>query len=307
MLEELLRLESAGKWSEIRERQAELIDAFEGEGLARAYLSLAKAYGLSATGGADWREALRYSRNALSAAPRGSFLEVWALQRLANCLVDMGRTAQAKPFVSVYMNLCQKHTESARLTPFVERAYGKILMAERRFFEAAQSERKAAYLFKTLGQDEQVARSLTIMVWRYAKAGRLDLARSIGLAEVPESLSYLVAGATAAMFAAEGNWQAAYDAGQVALRGARATYDFADAAEVCLILAKAGSRLNRVSDTFAYIGQAAKFAAQQDFSVHTLVVLNNGQEGGVTLHVHAAASLGSGGLHLDAAFTTTYG
>jgi tetratricopeptide (TPR) repeat protein len=302
MLERIKSMELAGQWAEIRSMALELIEQAQPSDLARVHLSISTAYFQTAAGADDLRQSLAHVRLGLSLSTPGSLDHAWALGKLATLLVDMGRQDQVGPYAVAYLKIARAHPKLAVFTPYVHRALGKVAYNDRKFREAIPHHLKALAMFSAQGAEDQTARSMLNLVWSLARAGRPGNARTYLPASVPAHMEHLRNGAEAAILASEGRWTEAQTAGRLALRGARLAYDNADAAEVCLILAQAAARLGSVSDAFAYIREAASFAARQDQSLLALAVLSLRAEGGET--PYAAASCGSGGWHPDARFTT---
>jgi hypothetical protein len=253
----------------------------------------------------EWQEALRHAHACRDLASAGSLWHVWALHMLACTYVDAGRPQLAAVFARAFFRLQPGVPQLARFVPFVIRALSHVAYQQRRFLVAVHLRRRAQAMFEAAGNAEQANRTALNVAWAYARAGRAEAARQALPPSVPAAMEHLLAGAQAAIMAAEERWTEAAEAGAAALQGARLADDFADAAEVCLIVSEASRRLNPSADqALAFLHTAATFAARQDRTLHSLQVLSQRAGGGEPLYVHAATARGSADLHHCGCYST---
>lgn len=305
MLEDIKTLVQAGRWADLRALDEAALADLTGDDRARAYLYIATAYFNTATCGDDWRTALRRAKLGLADARPGGLVHTWALQKVACLVVDMGPAAPVKRYALAYLKAAPAHPEVRPFTPYVTRALSQVAYRERRYLLAARLRRQTLAQFRALGNEAEVARSAIALAWAYARAKRTALARSVLPEAVPDRITYLRSGAAAVIYAAEGRWNDASSAGLAALQGARLAHDFADAAEVSLILAEAARRLGAAADVLTFIREAATLAARQAQNAYALLVLTLRAKGGDFFET--AASRSSGGFHPECGLTTGVG
>jgi len=297
MLEQLRALNNDGRYMETRRlAPAFLASSTAPEELSMGHALLSVAYQLSATCAGDWQQALINARACRDLAPRDTYLHVWALNQVAVLAGDTGRFQEASAHAAAFLREEPKYERAAHFKPWVIRTLTQVAFHRGDYLQAAALRRQALTLFEAPDNAPEVARTRLNLVWAYARAGRASVARMHLPETVPADMENLRCGAMAAVLAAEGRWAEALDAGQAALRGDRRSFDLADAAEVCLILAKCAHRLGLYQAAFAYIREAASFAARQDRKALVLLALTLGREGGVFLDA-AASPCGSGGYH----------
>lgn len=304
MIDQVKELERAGRWAEIRQLAPGLLSSLQGVDLAQAHMALSTAHFHTATSAVDWQVALRHAHACLQLAPAGDLLHTWALQKVSSLAVDMGRHQEAKRHALAYLKAAHAHPKLTVITPYVIRDLGHVAYQNRQFKAAACYWRRALALFQTIGNTDETTRTAITLAWAYVRSGKSGLAQAVLPTAVPAHMEHLRLGAEAAILAADGHWTEAFTAGTRALQGARAAHDYADAAEVCLILSKAFQRLGAGNQALDFLHTAAKFAARQDRDAYALLTLSNRAGGGDFPRVHAAAPCGAGGLHLDACYTT---
>jgi len=296
-LEQLKSMSQAGQWAEIREHAPTVIAAAE---LAddRAYVHgvLSMAYARTAQGAADWRLSLEHARACRDTAEPGTYMQVFGFKQVACIAADMGRHREISANAAAFLREEPKHERATRFKPWVIRALSHAAYQRRDYLQAAALRRQVLGLFQDADNGPEITRTRLNLAWAYARAGRPVLARQHLPETVQADMEHLRYGALAAVLAAEGRWSEALDAGRASLRGGRAYFDFADAAETALILAQCAHRLGLREAAFAFIREAATFAARQDRKALVLLALTLGREGGVFLDA-AASPRGSGGYH----------
>ncbi|HWI52493.1 MAG TPA: tetratricopeptide repeat protein [Symbiobacteriaceae bacterium] len=305
MLEQIAEWERFCQWAEVRRHGHALLCDLQGVQRARLHAALSVAYFNTATGAADWREALYHAHACCDHAPVGSMLHTWGLYQVGTLAVDTSRTQEAKRYVTAFLKVVPQHPQLQGFVPRAIRDLSHVAYQERRFADAAALRRRALALFQSAGDEPETFRTALNLVWAYVRAGRPAAARQALPESVPAGMEHLRHGALAAVLAAEGRWSEALEQGRAALRAPRLAYDFADAAEICLIMAMAARHVGAMRQALAYIHEAALLAARQDRSALALMVLTIRAEGGDSSE--EAASLGSGGWHPDARFTTGLG
>lgn len=216
---------------------------------------------------------------------------------------DTGRPQTAEAFARAYLRSAPDHPQLRPYDPWVIRAWSHGAYQSRRFALAARLRLKALAMFEAAGNADEITRTRLNLVWAFARAGRPANARVYlpEQANVPMHMAHLWQGALAAILVAEKRWPEALKTGQEALRGARAAHDYADAAEVALIMTLALRATGR-HQAPALIERAAQFAALQERELYTLMVLNARAEGGET--PYAAATRGSADLRDRGSYTT---
>jgi tetratricopeptide (TPR) repeat protein len=297
VLDLIRQLEAQGSWSEIRQLAPSLLLSVPDSDRARLHESLSRAFQQTARGAADWQMALSHAHACCESATAPA-QRLWALHQIACVAVDMGKLSEAAAFAKTFLTAVQEYPAAQRFTPWVLRALSHVYYQRRKFALAVSLRQSALAMFEEIGNVDEIARTKLNLVWAYVRAGRPRQAREIVMSlNAPESMLHLVHGADAAVLLAEGKYQQAYRAGRLALDGNRLAHDFADAADVCLVVAQATQKLGNHTEALACIHIAAKLFALQARGLTVLSILYSGPLGGDLLYVHAAASLGSGGYH----------
>jgi tetratricopeptide (TPR) repeat protein len=268
-------------WGYVIEHGLPLLPTLHGEDRAKVHLYISAAYASVATCADDWRAALAHAHGGREHSVAGTMVHTWALQKLSSILVDMGRPAEAHRYATAYLKVAHLHPVLEFATPYAVRDLGHVAYQQRRFRAALHYFGQAFNLFAALGNIEEASRTTcTNLVWANLHLGRVDEAKVHADSGISEELEYLRFGALAALSYAEGKYAMALRYGSLALESRREGFDFVDAAEVCLIMAKASRALGAVSESRSYITEARNFASYQAQDLRVLITLTLTQAGG---------------------------
>lgn len=251
----LKAMEQSGQWSEIRQLGAAVLDGHEGDALSRALLALGSAFEHTATGAADYRQALAFAQAAVASAERGGLLHTWSIARVAAYAADLGLYQVAMQAAATFLDALPRHEAAQRIAPWVLYALGRVRASQRRYSEAAGIWR----LVIGTAPDELAERARLHLAWTLAESGRLADAYSVLPTAAEYCPSALLEAARAVLCAAAHNWQGVIEHGRAYLNdaGALPVCDTIQTAEICLLMHRATNALGQHSQAEVWLRKAA--------------------------------------------------
>ncbi|MFZ5825810.1 MAG: tetratricopeptide repeat protein [Bacillota bacterium] len=255
----------------------------------------------------QWSAALEHAHACRDLALAGSSLSVWALHALACIYADAGRSGRAQRYARAYLAQVSDHPSLERFTPFVLHAMGSAYYQVGRWPASFHWFNRALVEFARLGYTGKVQVTSVNLAWTLIRMGRPAAAQAILPSRdlFPADLAYTHDGAQAAILAAGGQYQVAVELGRLGLSAlSRRSCDFAEAAEVALVVARALRSLGENSEASAYIRTAAELCALQRWDAVVRLLLSERAGGGELPNEPAASSRGSADLHHLGCFST---
>jgi hypothetical protein len=268
-------------WGYVIEHGLPLLPTLHGEDRAKVHLYISAAYASVATCADDWRAALAHAHGGREHSVAGTMVHTWSLQKLSSILVDMGRPAEAYRYATAYLKVAHLHPVLSGLTPYVIRDLGYVAYQQKRFRAAVYYDTKARDMFVVAGNVAQADRTeAASLAWSTLRLGKVSEATEIAHRITDPSLEHFRLGILAAIACFEKRYTDALRYGSEALLMHRVGFDLANAAEVCLAMAKAARILGSSSDSGRYHTEASGYAERQAQSVWVLITFTLAQVGG---------------------------
>lgn len=281
MLEQIKAWERAGQWAEIRSNEHVILSTLTGSALARALLSLGKAYEVTAATAGEYRSALRHTEAILNLAPAGSLTHTWALHRIACLRSDLADFAGAEAAAVEFLKDQPNHPSAASVLPWVLFHLGRVRHYQGRYHQAARLFTQAL----DTGPDGAIReRTQLFKVWSLAAAGRITEA----FASIPADVEHISRGhlfaAIARVCLAARDWQGAALNARLALQsydyGEMAPFDTIQATELCLILKQANLAQGRPAAAAVWFYKSATILAPWCEGVLFAIATTLGERGG---------------------------